>query len=354
MVSKPWNYADARYKEYFWKYADMTVYADSIRETLASYSDEERQRDALVGERLMKTAEAEINRQDNYLRNIRKKQSSDRVEVLNRIAELEHNGIFDIDVENDPPSRELLADEVDYTHKSTVEKLKTHVAFAAANVFANKLIRDKKLIIKDIVGIENFKNLDSGAIVTCNHFNALDSFAIHMAYYASGHKDRKFYRVIREGNYTSFPGFYGFLMRNCNTLPLSSNVRTLGKFVKGVNQLLAEGNFVLFYPEQSMWWNYRKPKPLKDGAYQFAAKNNVPVLPCFITMRDSDIMGDDGFYIQEYTIHVCKPIYPDNTLKVGENVEMLKNKNFDEWKNVYEHEYGVPLRYETQLNHAEA
>jgi len=43
-----------------------------------------------------------------------------------------------------------------------------------------------------------------------------------------------------------------------------------------------------------MWWNYRKPKPLKPGAYTFAAKNHVPVLPCFITMKDSDIMGEDG------------------------------------------------------------
>ena len=60
---------------------------------------------------------------------------------------------------------------------------------------------------------------------------------------------------------------------------------------------------MLVYPEQSMWWNYRKPKPLKKGAYTFAAKNHVPVLPCFITMEDSDILGDDGFYVQEYTIH---------------------------------------------------
>jgi hypothetical protein len=45
---------------------------------------------------------------------------------------------------------------------------------------------------------------------------------------------RKFFRIIREGNYTSFPGFYGFLMRNCNTLPLSSNKATMKKFIKAV------------------------------------------------------------------------------------------------------------------------
>ena len=63
---------------------------------------------------------------------------------------------------------------------------------------------------------------------------------------------------------------------------------------------------MLVYPEQSMWWNYRKPKPLKKGAYTFAAKNHVPVLPCFITMEDSDILGDDGFYVQRIHDTHCR------------------------------------------------
>lgn len=101
--------------------------------------------------------------------------------------------------------------------------------------------------------------------------------------------------MIREGNYTNFPGFYGMLMRNCYTFPLSSNRDTMKKFLSSMDTVLQHGDFMLVYPEQSMWWNYRKPKPLKKGAYTFAAKNHVPVLPCFITMEDSDILGDDGF-----------------------------------------------------------
>ena len=88
------------------------------------------------------------------------------------------------------------------------------------------------MIIKDVVGIENFKNLEQGAIITCNHFNAFDSFAIQVAYDRSEHKERKFYRVIKEGNYTSFPGFFGYLMRNCNTLPLSSNFATMRSLLR--------------------------------------------------------------------------------------------------------------------------
>jgi len=211
-----------------------------------------------------------------------------------------------------------------------------------------KLIKEKKFIVKEIIGIENFQNLESGAVITCNHFNAFDSFAIQMAYDASEQRGKNFYRVIREGNYTSFPGFYGNLMRNCNTLPLSSNSQTMRKFVKATNTLLRDGHFVLFYPEQSMWWNYRKPKPLKEGAYFFAARNNVPVLPCFITMRDTDIMGNDGYYVQEYTVHVGKPIYPDETLSHSENIKNLMAENSRIWREIYESTYGIELRYTTE------
>ena len=70
-----------------------------------------------------------------------------------------------------------------------------------------------------------------GAVITCNHFHPMDSFIMQKVFDASKHPKRM-YRVIREGNYTSFPGFYGFLMRNCNTLPLSSNMQTMKKFLR--------------------------------------------------------------------------------------------------------------------------
>ena len=224
-------------------------------------------------------------------------------------------------------------------------KIKTRFAYKIARKYLNTIIANKQLIIKDIVGLEHYKNLQSGAVITCNHFNAMDSFAMHVAYEASGQKKRTFYRVIREGNYTSFPGFYGILMRNCNTFPLSSNRDTMKKFMQSVDKVLRAGHFLLIYPEQSMWWNYKKPKPLKKGGFTMAARNNVPVLPCFITMEDSDILGDDGFYVQEYTIHIGEPIYPDASKKRGENAEMMMNRNFEVWKQIYEETYQKPLQY---------
>ncbi len=348
MTNKPWHYADCRYGEVFWKYAKQTSVGDEIQKILESYTDEQRENDRASCDRLLALAVSETEKEDNYLNMLnRERRAQDRVDVLRKIDELEKAGRFDEDVEQDPPSRVLMPDEIEYIRKGPVQKIKTKLAFALAHKFVYGLMDDKKLIIKDIRGLEHFNALDSGAVITCNHFNAFDSFAMQLAYESSEQTDRKFYRIIREGNYTSFPGFYGFLMRNCNTLPLSSNHRTMKKFSDATRHLLERGDLVLIYPEQSMWWNYRKPKPLKKGAYIFAAKADVPVLPCFITMKDSDIMGEDGFFVQEYTIHIEAPIYPDNSLPYGRRVEQLCEQNAEVWKQIYEKEYHMPLEYTT-------
>ncbi len=347
MVSKPWHYKDCRYQEYFWKYAKETPVYGAIVKELEDYTDEERFADQISCDRLLETAKSEIAKENNYLNllNSGKLKSKERLKVLSKIAELEREGRFDEDVEEDPPTKELKPEDIDYLREKMSSKIKTIFTYKMARGYMNSILESKKLIIKEIRGLEHFKELNSGAVITCNHFNAFDSFAIQIAYEASQQKDRKFYRVIREGNYTNFPGFYGMLMRNCNTLPLSSNKDTMKKFVQAVSTVLANGDFVLFYPEQSMWWNYRKPKPLKKGAYTFAAQNRVPVLPCFITMEDSTILGDDGFYVQEYTIHVAAPIYPDPEKSNAENALRMREENYEIWKRIYEETYGEKLVY---------
>ena len=348
MVSKPWHYEDCTGGDIFWRYAAQTNVYLELRDVLESFSEEEKLRDAEVMDNLLALAKQETDRDDNYQKQLNNSvRAKDRVKILEKIAQFESEGRFGEDVEDDPPSRTLMPDEIEYGNRGLRQRMKSKLAFAAARRYVNSLIEDKKLIIKEIKGIENFRNLNSGAIITCNHFNAFDSFAMQLVYDAAQQPSRIFYRVIREGNYTSFPGFYGFLMRNCNTLPLSSNLRTMKKFMRGVDSLLKDGHFILIYPEQSMWWNYRKPKPLKNGAYSFAVRNNVPVLPCFITMRDSDIMGDDGFYVQEYTIHVGEPIYPDPKLSYRDSVKDMLDKNYALWKEIYEREYHMPLVYDT-------
>ena len=346
MFEKPWHYSNCPFADVYYSYAKKSPCYNEIMEELNSYSPDNITKDKESYKNLVALAEKEADNPDNYQNFLNsKKRASDRVAIVKKIREYELAKRFDEDVEDDPPAKVLNPEDIDYFRRNPIKKLLTKIAFGLARKKVKKLVKEKKLIIKEMCGMEHFRNLNSGAVITCNHFNAFDSFAIQLVYDAANKPKRTFYRIIREGNYTSFPGFYGFIMRNCNTLPLSSNYETMKKFMKSTNKLLQKGHFVLVYPEQSMWWNYRKPKPLKNGAYVFAAKNNVPVLPCFITMRDTDMLDDDGYFIHEYTVHISAPLYPDPTLPYKENVEKLREQNYKLWKDIYEKEYQMPLMY---------
>lgn len=346
MAAKPWHYEDCRLAEYFWKYAKMTADYDAIKEGLANYTDEQRRNDSVSGEKLIQLAVSEINREDNYLRKMEKAgKSENKLALLAHIEELEREGRFSEDAEENPPAPVLMPEDINYLPRSLKSKTQTKYAFKVARWFVNMLIKKKQLIIKEYKGIENLEKVADGAVITCNHFNAFDSFAIQLAFEQGKLKKKKMYRVIREGNYNGFPGFYGVLMRHCNTLPLSSNFKTMEKFIAAVDRVLEKNQFVLVYPEQGMWWNYRKPRPLQKGAFTFAARNNKPVLPVFITMEDSDVLDDDGFYVQEYTVHFCEPIYPDPNKKRAQNSCEMRDKNYEAWKAVYEQTYGEKLTY---------
>lgn len=355
LTYKPWHFDDILYEDYFWKYAKKTEYYKDICNIKESYTEEQRFNDMQQYKALKELCEKESgcvgdDRQYKMENSVIVK-SKKRLEILEKIKKLEEQGDFDIDVEDDPPTIPLTSENIDYLRKSASSKFKSKLANKMGKRFLDNLLKEKKLIIKEIKGIENLQQINTGAILTCNHFNPFDCFTIEEVFSVSGNRKRKkLYKVIREGNYTNFSGLYGFLFRNCDTLPLSSNKKTMVKFIKAVDTILKKGDFILIYPEQSMWWNYRKPKPLKNGAFNFAVRSNVPVIPIFITMEDSNIIGEDGFPIQEYTVNIDKPIYPDESLSEKENINLMRNKNYEVWKNIYEDFYGIPLEYTTIKN----
>lgn len=374
LCDKPWH-CDVPFEKYFWHYAKKTEFYATIEEMKNNYSDEQKEKDKEVTKELINLAKKESScvgddrisgyeiydpqiedeiDEDIELQNADNSELNDngrsasRIAILNKIKEFEKEGKFDHDAENDPPTIPLEADDIDYLRKKGTSKIKAKVANALALSFFKKMIKNEKIVIKGINGVENIQklDLDKGAIITCNHFNPFDVFTVETV--IRKFTKQRMYKVIREGNYTNFPGFYGFLMRNCYTLPLSKNQSTMEKFVKSVSKILKNGDYILIYPEQSLWWNYRKPKPLKPGAFKLATQNDVPILPVFITMEDTDKLDDDGFPVQAYTVNIGEPIYPKENLNLKENTDYMKDKNFEIWKNIYENFYKTPLKYTTE------
>ena len=270
--------------------------------------------------------------------------SAHKSELLRRIAALEKKQLWHLDVEDDPETYPLMPDKVDYLNEKLINKIKNKIANVFGARFFDKMIKNKQLIIKEVRGIENFTAVKGGKIVTCNHFSVGDNYAVWVA--LREHMQGKLlYKVIREGNYTNPPKPFGLFMRHCNTLPLSSQRATMVKFMKAFAELLERGETILIYPEQGMWWNYKKPRPMQDGAFSLAVRNKAPIVPIFITMEDSDVMDGDGFFVQEYTLHILPAIYPDASLSLREAKEDMRARNYGAWVEVYEQFYNKKLVY---------
>ena len=115
MTNKPWHYADCLYGDIFWKYAAQTSVYTDILTALELYTDEQRERDRLSCDNLLKLAVTETNREDNYQNRLNKTlRAADRVKILERITQKEALGLFDEDVEDDPPSPVLKPEDIDY------------------------------------------------------------------------------------------------------------------------------------------------------------------------------------------------------------------------------------------------
>ncbi len=274
---------------------------------------------------------------------ILKKNQNERMLVLERIKRLEKIGkeSFFQDVENDPPSKTLAPNDVDYLKKKISSKIKGAIANVMTVWYQKNAIKNHKIEVR---GIEHLQNIPSGAIIISNHFSADENMAIKTAVDKARPK-HKFYAVIREGNYF-MSGAIGFGLKHFRTLPLSSNIQTMMNFDKAISKLLNKKSWILIYPEQAMWWNYRKPKAFKVGAFYYAVKNNVPIVPMFVTMSDLNAFDSAGFPMQKYIVHIFPPIYKDNNLSVIENrADMLKTAH-KLWVEKYEEYYGVMLDYD--------
>lgn len=270
--------------------------------------------------------------------------NKERLQILEKIKDSEKKGEWDLEMENDPPSIPLQPNKIDYLNKNPIKKLKCKIVTKKAHEFVESLIENKQIIIKEVIGLENLNEVKGGAFVTSNHFHPFENLALTKVIEDNDKQKRKVYRVIKEGNYTNPPKGFDMFFKFCNTLPLSSVYKTMKKFMKAI-EVLSKKNLIIIYPEQYMWWNFKKPRPFKNGAFKFASKFDKPIIPCFITMENSENLDGDGLPVQAYTIHIGKAIYPNHDLSLPERVEDLKNKNFKFCKSTYEKFYKIPLKY---------
>ncbi|AMV60752.1 Hypothetical protein ADU72_0811 [Pediococcus damnosus] len=222
-----------------------------------------------------------------------------------------------------------------------------HFGYKFNNIFADELSDIGISLVSrqtEIVGLENMRNVSGGGIVTSNHFNPMENLAVRKAMKKAG--KGQIFMVSQLAN-LKMPGILGYIMTYSDTIPIDDSTDYMGhQFPEQLQQILAKDRLILIYPEQEMWFNYRKPRPPKRGAYYYAARFKVPIISCFVEIRDLDKMESDTFKEVSFVCHILKPIYSDPTKSVRENSLMMMHKDYAQKCNAYEKAYGKPLTYD--------
>lgn len=231
--------------------------------------------------------------------------------------------------------------------------LRTHenVSFRFKSFFARKIANIGTALFNkntEIVGEVDPETLKNGAIITSNHFSQLENTVIRHYIRRNGLK-----RLNTVSQVTNFAttGIVGFLMNYADTIPLSKDMRYLTRdFIGVLEKLMQRREVVLIYPEQEMWFNYRKPRKLKRGAYHFAARLEKPIISCFVEIIDLERLDTSEFRKVKYRLHILGVIYPDSEKSAKENSEDMCKADYELKKEAYEKAYGKPLTYDFETS----
>lgn len=269
-----------------------------------------------------------------------------REAVIENIKVAAENGDFHSKVEiNDPnltpEQSKAILDRYVQNRQKTSFRAKTLLARQAANLLTFALNRNS-----EITGIENALSIKGGAIVTSNHFSPVENTAVRLVVKKLG---KKRINIVSQETNLAMPGAIGFLMNYADIIPIAEDKNYLkNDFPEIIKSLIQKNEYVLIYPEQEMWFNYRKPRPFKRGAYYYAAKLGVPVISIFVEMQDLNEKDTDEFNKVKFKIHILKTIYPDPEKSVKENSVLMCEEDYAQKKAAYEKAYGKPLDYTFQ------
>lgn len=269
---------------------------------------------------------------------------NNRRAVIENIKTFAESGEFHNKVElNDPV---LTAEQNKAITNGYLENRKC-LSFKAKTVLGVMLAKTAaRLINKDtqIVGLEKIPKDLGGVLITSNHFSPLENTVIRHLVSTLG---RRKLGIISQTTNFAMTGIIGFLMNYADTIPISTDPHYLARDFLSVlkERLVDKKEAILLYPEQEMWFNYRKPRPPKRGAYFYAAKLNVPILSCFVEMIDQDEDDTPEFKKVRYVLHVLDVLYPDESKTARENTEYLAEQDYALKKACYEAVYGKELTY---------
>ena len=157
---------------------------------------------------------------------------------------------------------------------------------------------------------KNRKLLKNGAITVCNHVYKWDFLAILQAV--------KFRTLTFPARSDLVFTDDAFQVLGAGGIPLPETISGTKKFNEAFDHIHDRKKWIHVFPESCRWDFYQPIRPFKPGAFSFAYKYNVPVIPMVISYRPRT-----GFYKifrkrkndPLITLTIGEPILPDMTLQ---------------------------------------
>lgn len=239
--------------------------------------------------------------------------------ALNNLEELEENEHI---IKNWEPLEFNIDEKYEYVPNGKIFSIFSNIlyygiAFPILKI-VTKVIYDLK-----IEGKENIRAFKEGAISISNHVLFLDCAMVGLA---CGQK-RIYYSTL-EDNF-KIP-FVRKLIKYLRAMPIPKKIENKKKFLEEIEKLLKNNNVVHFYPEAALYPYCTKLRNFKNGAFEIAIKNKVPIVPMIFTFREPKGLRKILKRKKDVTLTVLKPVrlLEDNG-SIKERAMKLKNEVYE-------------------------
>ena len=156
-----------------------------------------------------------------------------------------------------------------------------------------------------------------------------------MVWLAYGFK--KVYFTTLEGSF-KIP-FVRKLIKLLRAIPIPESIKNKGNFIKVVDNILREENSIHVYPEVAMFPYFDKIRHFKNGAFDFAVRNNKPIVPMVFTFREPKGIRKILKKKKDVTLTVLEPIRQSEGENTKQRIEDLKSQVYNEMKEINNQKY---------------
>lgn len=285
-------------------------------------------------------ANGEIPRElyDSLVAKIRERGKMTKSIYYYYLTELEKRRLFDVDGAPFDTERSAKTDGT-YVYKRTKNPF-WHIShwfwsttFKLIGFFGGAVVFG----VWHVKGRKKLKKLGA-CITTSNHVGYLDAV---LSLRATGMQSR--YIVAAPHNCKDTVG--GKILCAAGEVPLPINFKGMRPFNEMLEYVAEKQSAKIhFYAEKSMWIGYKKPRPHKDGAYYYADKLNLPVVPMLYCFKEPKGLRK-LLHLPKAVIKIGEPIYVNTELPTAKRKADLAQRAYAATVALYEEFYGVPLEY---------